>query len=399
MFQCRNEREVRMKKHHGPRKLTNIMTIVIALLLAFTLRPAHAAQPINVGFTTDFSGNSASQTMQEAPVVEMVVKKINASGGINGRPINLIVQDNGSDPARAVGNAKMFKEQYNCKVIIAGVTSSVCIALKNWADHNHVPIIQIDPQSDKLWVKSGKSWVFRTETPASPRVDAILARLKKLGYTRVAFEGTTLAWGTDTLAVVKEKAPSYGVKVVAEVLTEPKTKDLTIQARKLKDSGAQALIATEYDAETAGLARAMSAIGWKPYVIHTSAATLTAGIALSTPELFNGWETIQQIDPAKPLMRKIWADTREFSGKNVVEDEKGARAWDAINLLVEALRLSGNPDDATAIRDAFYKIRNYERAMGPKGGKGGFVVGKNHLLNEDELIFSTVKSGKMIAAK
>ena len=41
------------------------------------------------------------------------------------------------------------------------------------------------------------------------------------------------------LAALKEKAPVYGINVVAEVMVEPKTKDLTIQARQLKDSGAR----------------------------------------------------------------------------------------------------------------------------------------------------------------
>lgn len=381
-----------------------IKLAVIALLVFVSFQSVHAAEPINIGFTSDFSGLDASKGMQEAPVVEMVVKEINTHGGIKGRQINLITQDNASDPAKAVGNAKMFKQQYKCKAIIAGVTSSVCIALKAWGDQNHVPIIALDPQSDKLWVQSGKSWFFRTETPASPRVEAILSRLKKLGHTKVAFEGTTLAWGTDSLAVFKEKAPAYGIKIVAEVLTDPKTKDLSIQVKKLKDSGAQAVICVEYEAETAGLARAMRAIGWKPYTVCASGANMSAAMAFGSPELFNGWETVTQIDPTKPLVKKLWASSKAFaaaSGKNVtmVEDEKGPRAYDAISLLVEALKLSGNPDDSTAIRDAFYKIKNYERALGPKGSKGGFAEGKNHLLAVGDLVINVAKNGKLVTVK
>lgn len=388
-----------MTKQRSTKRYFFVALVALTLLMACSVLPSFAAAPINIGLTMDFSGLDASMAMQEAPVVEMVVKRINAAGGINGRQINLITQDNGSDPAKVIGIAKMFKEKYNVKAIIAGPTSSVCIALKAWADQNHIPVIAIDPQSDKLWVKSGKAWFFRSETPASPRVDAILARLKTLGHTKVAFEGTTLAWGTDTLATLKQKAPAYGIKVVTEVLTEPKTKDLSIQAKKLKDSGAQAVICTEYDAETAGLARAMSAIGWKPYVIHTSAANLTASMGLIPPEMFNGWQTLQQIDATKPLVKKIWADARAYGAKKVVEDEKGPRAYDAVSLMVEALKLSGNPDDPTAIRDAFYKISNYERALGPKGGKGGYIVGKNHLLESKELLFAQVSGGKLVIAK
>ena len=391
--------EVGMKANRFSKGRAGMMLTVFTSLLMSSFMPALAAEPINIGFTTDFSGLDASMAMQEAPVVEMVVKKINAAGGINGRQINLITQDNASDPAKVIGIAKMFKEKYKCKVIIAGPTSSVCIALKNWADQNHVPVIAIDPQSDKLWVKSGKSWFFRSETPASPRVEAILARLKKLGHTKVAFEGTTLAWGTDTLASLKARAPSFGITIVSEVLVEPKSKDLSIQAKKLKDSGAQAVICVDYDAETAGLARAMSAIGWKPYVIHTSMANLTASMGLIPAEMFNGWETLQAADISKPLARKVFERVKAYTGKPVDEDKKVLRAYDAISLLVEALKASGSPDDSAAIRDAFYKLPNYERATGKAGGKGGFVVGKNHLVDLDDEIIYTVKGGKLTPAK
>ena len=157
--------------------------------------------------------------------------------------INLIVRDSGSDPAKAIGIAKLFQDQYHCKVIVASVISTVGIALKSWGEKNHIPIMAADPATDRVWDKSGKSWLFRTEVPASLRIQAALARMQKLGYTTVAFEGSTLAWGTDSLAALKEKAPAYNIKVVAEIQVEPKTKDLTIQATQLKNSGAQALVA------------------------------------------------------------------------------------------------------------------------------------------------------------
>jgi branched-chain amino acid transport system substrate-binding protein len=376
-----------------------MMLTAVALLLGCSVLPAFAAETINVGFTTDFSGPAATLTMQEAPVVEMVVKQINAAGGINGRQIKLIVQDNASDPAKALGNVKMFKQQYNCKVIIAGVTSSVCLALKTWAEANHIPIIAIDPASDRLWVKSGKSWFFRTEDPIFLSVEAALARLKKRGYSKIAFEGTSLAWGTDTLAMIKEKAPKYGIKIVSEVAVEPKSKDLSIQAKKMKDSGAQALFVADYESETAVLARAMNSVGWKPYTIHVSAANLNSALGLASPEMFVGWETLQAADTTKPLVRNIFSKVKAYTGKPVDEDKKVLRAYDAISLLVGALKASGNPNDSTAIRDAFYKLPNYERATGKKGGKGGFVVGKNHLVDLDDEVIYTVKGGKLVTVK
>jgi branched-chain amino acid transport system substrate-binding protein len=380
-------------------KRFNLLSSATFLAVACSASMLFAADPINVCFTADFSGSNAASGMQASPVVEAAVKQINASGGLNGRQLNLISLDNASDTAKASGNLIQFKDKYRCKAVVANSTSSVAMVLKAWAEKNSIPVIAVNPQSDKLWVKNGKAWFFRVETPASPRVDAVLAKVKKLGYTKIAFEGSTLAWGTDTLATLKEKAPSYGLQLVSEVLVEPKTKDLTIQAKKLKDSGAQAVICAEYDAETAGLARAMKNIGWKPYVVHTSAANLMNALALTDPVMMTGWETLQQIDPTKPQVKNTWAKMKEQTGKAPLENEEGPRAMDGINLLISAMKLGGNPDNPTAIRDAFYKIKDYDRVLGKAGGKGGFTEGKNHLLDVQDMVLYTVKAGKLVPAK
>lgn len=385
-----------MKKQKNSGSQGRIVSFAIALLLFVSYQPALAADPINIGFTSDFSGVDATLTMVEAPVVEMVIKEVNAAGGINGRQINLIILDNGSDPAKAVGNVKMFKEQYHCNAIIAGVTSTVNIALKAWAEKNQVSIIAFDPQSDKLWDKSGKSWFFRTSPPASLLVQAALTRMKKLGYTKIAFEGTTLAWGTDTLRTIKEEAPKFGITLVAESLAEPKTKDLTIQAKKLKDSGAQAVICAEYPTETVVFARALNMVGWKPFIIHTSGANINSSITLGSPEMFDGWQTVTTADSTKPLVQMIWTKTEAFTGKKIDRDEKAPRTYDAVSLLIAALKASGNVEDPTAIRDAYYKLDTFERAIGQKGGKGGFAVGRNHLLSAEGIVAYTLKAGKMI---
>jgi len=357
-----------------------------------------AGKEINIGFTTDFSGVTASFGIQESPVVEMIIKDLNAAGGINGRPVKLFVQDNAADPAKTVGNLKMFRELNKCVAIIQGVTSSTGIAAKAWAEQNKVPIIAPDPASDQLIQREGKSWWFRTEVPIHIRMITALPRLKALGYDKVAFEGSTLAWGTDCLKILKEYAPKYGVTVVGEVLCEPKTKDLTIQAMRLRDTGAQAIVCAEYEAEGGVWARALKSIGWKPYVFHGSATVFFSTLQTNPPELFEDWEVAQQIDLTKPLVRQIWDKYQAYTGKRY-EDEKGPRTWDATNLLLEAIKASGNPDDSEAIREGFYKIKNYYAAVGPKGFIGSFEIGKNHLITEKDMVMYVTKGGKFVLVK
>jgi len=385
-----------MKKHCNQIGRAVVTLVTISLLLILFIPSSFAAEPINVCMSNDYSGLSAHAGITQTKVAEMVIKDVNAAGGIKGRPIKLIIADNGSDPAKALGNAKMFKDQYKCKVMIIDITSSVCLAVKGWGEANKMVMVAGAPQSDKLTVLNQKAWFFRACSSAPLNIHATLSRLKKLGYTKAAFEGTTLAWGTDTLGIIKETAAQYGITLVHTVLVEPKTKDLSIQVKQMKESGAEAIISTEYDAETAVLARAISAIGWKPYVIHTSASLVASATGLADPKLFEGWETMTISDPTKPLVKKIWSSANAYTHGNpkIDEDEKAIRGYDAIALIVAALKAAKDPDDATSIRDAFYNIPNYERAAGKKGGKGGYTIAKNHFLDVDDMVMLTVKNGK-----
>jgi len=373
----------------------------MSLLLLLFLPSAFAAEPYNLCVTTDFSSVDANLGIVQTKVIEMVIKDVNDAGGIKGRPINLIIQDNGSDPSRAVGNVKMFKEQYKCKVMLVDITSGVCLALKAWGETNKIPMVCASPQSNKITVENQKAWIFRACSNANLNINASLARIKKLGYTKIAFEGTTLAYGVDTLATVKELAPKYGLQLVHSVNVEPKTKDLSIQIKQMKDSGAQAVICADFDAETTVLARAMSAIGWKPYVIQTSSANFNSALGLVDPKLLEGWETVSIADSSRPLVKSIWKRAKAFAPTiRIDEDEKAIRAYDQVSLLVEALKAAKNIEDSESIRDAFYNISpKYEWATGRGKGRGGFTTAKNHLLDVNDLVIYVAKGGKVTPVK
>jgi len=390
-----------MKKSEISRICVKTGLVAMALSVFLSL-PALAAKPIDICYTSDFSGVNANVGITQTKVVEMFIKSLNAAGGIKGRPINLIIQDNASDPSKALGIAKMFKDQYKCKAALVDVTSSVCLALKGFAEANKFPMVAASPQSAKLTVLNQKSWFFRVSAPATLYAHTALARLKKLGHSKVAFEGSTLAWGTDTLATVKEACDQYGIQLVHTTLTEPKTKDLSIQVKQIRDSGATAILCADYEAEVSVLARAIGALGWRPYIIHTSASNVASSLAITDHKLLEGWETVTIADDSKPSVRKVWSQANAFTGGNppIDEDEKAIRGYDQVAVLAEALKVAKDLDDSTSIRDALYNINpKWEWVSGKVGSNGGFTIAKNHLLNIQDMVILSVKNGKLVSVK
>lgn len=376
--------------------LLAVLGFICGPIFIYALSASAAENPINIGVSCAFSGIVAEICTKEFKIIEMAVNEVNVAGGINGRPIKIFAQDNGSDPTQAVGVLKMLKDLNKCVAINQLSSSSVAIAAMAWAEQNHVLIMAPDPMTDKVWKKEGKAWLFRTYNTVV-NVEACLSRIKQLGYDNVAYAGTTLAWGTDVLALLKEIAPNYGIKVVGEVLCEPKSKDLTIQALALRKTGAKAVLCSDYEAETGVWARAINSIGWKPYTIHVSGAVFVASFAINPVELFEGWETLQIVDVGKPMVKQIWNKYEQYTGKRE-ETEIPCRAWDFWQLLMQAIKLSGNPDDPLAIREGVYKIKDFPIVVGRPQTLASFAIGRNHLLTVKDIPIWVVKSGKLAVA-
>jgi branched-chain amino acid transport system substrate-binding protein len=344
-----------------------------------------------VGMSTDMSGVTANNGIIEGPTAEMVVAAVNEAGGINGRPVKIKVTDNGADPTKMTGQLKMFRDRDKCVAALTGTTTTVTMAAKAWAEQVHIPIVAPDAMSDVLNVPKVKSWLFRTNAPNSVVISSGLLKAKTMGHKKVAFIGTTLTWGTDALASVKALAPNYGLQFVGSELLEVGSKDATIQVRKLQRSGAEALIQLDYAAEIGVWARALQQVGWNPTVI-TYDAELTMALTMYPAELFEGWGVVAMIDPNKPLLSKVWDNFSKFSGKESRTVQIG-RAYDAANLLMEALKLSSDPDKPETIRDAFYKVKA-PLALGREGSTGSFEIGRNYTLRPEDMVIFTVRSGK-----
>jgi ABC-type branched-subunit amino acid transport system substrate-binding protein len=226
-------------------------------------------------------------------------------------------------------------------------------------------------------------------------VESAVKRLKKFGYKKVGYEGTVVAWGTDVLAAVKEMCPKYGIDLVGHVLCEVEGKDFTIQASKLRKTGPDAIIVCDMPPGQSVWARSLAQIGWKPFVLSIDAGSTENAMNISSPKYFEGWQAKSEIDRTKPYLIEVFDRVAAFTGKRY-ENEMVARAWDVAQIMVEAIRLSGNPDDPEAIRDGIYKIKNFTIAMGKKETTGSFEMGRNHMLGSDDMTFYEIRSGKFI---
>jgi len=114
---------------------------------------AQSAEPIKIGFQVHRTGIGAAYGRWYDRTTEAVVKRINAEGGINGRPIEIVAEDDGTDPKRGAEVVEKFASQHNCDVSFGTLFSHVVYGSAPRAGELKMPYFVV---SEGFHVASGK---------------------------------------------------------------------------------------------------------------------------------------------------------------------------------------------------------------------------------------------------
>ncbi|MEM1266736.1 MAG: ABC transporter substrate-binding protein [Pseudomonadota bacterium] len=113
--------------------------LVAASPLAARFADAQSAAPIKIGFQQHSTGIGAAYGRWYGRTTEAAAALINAEGGINGRPIEIIAEDDGTDPRRGAEVVGKFATQHNCDVAFGTLFSHVVIGSAPAAGELKIP--------------------------------------------------------------------------------------------------------------------------------------------------------------------------------------------------------------------------------------------------------------------
>jgi len=173
-----------------------LLLVVVACLLSACSEP----QPVRIGFIGGISGRGADLGINGRNGALLAIEQRNATGGIDGRRVELMSRDDGGDPEHA---KRMFHELVaaGCEAVIGPMTSAIALALAPEANEARIPLISPTVTTNAL---SGKDDYFfrvvaptRSFTQTSARHLATRLNLKRLGVIydagNAAYAGSWLA--------------------------------------------------------------------------------------------------------------------------------------------------------------------------------------------------------------
>ena len=370
-----------------------VFAAIICLLLSGT---ALAAEPIKIGAVFAVTGKASWLGEPERNTVKMIEEEVNAAGGINGTPIEVIVEDSVGMEPNTINAVKKLIANDEVVAIIGPSRSGCTMAIKPIMEEYEVPLISCAAAA--AIVNPTAKWVFKTPQRDSDCVIRIYEHMQSKGMTKAAIITGTTGFGAAGRDQLKKIAGEMGIEIVADETYGPADTSMEAQLTKIKGTDAQAVINWSIVPAQVIVPKNMRQLGMdlQLYQSHgfgnpkfgEACGEAGEGIIFPAGRLLVV-DTLADDNPQKALLAKYKADYEEKFKDEV--STFGGHAYDALWLIVEALKAVG-PDKA--------KIRDYvENKKGFVGTGGVFNLSpEDHCgLQKDAFELITVKGGKFVS--
>jgi branched-chain amino acid transport system substrate-binding protein len=228
---------------------------------------AHAQQPIKIAFLSSLSGPFTPWGIQVRDGMKLAIAEINAKGGVNGRPIELVERDDRNNANEGVTALKYLVEREG--IVAAGgiISSDVGLAVSREAEALKVPVFLTMSGAHQI-LKKDSRYTFRTCLPAAPmNMDYIAGLIKEKNYKRVGVIVADYAWGHAIRQAIEKQIKSMpGLTVQIEVAPVPE-RDFTPYLRKLQAMDPELLLAAGHPPGNVTITRQAIELGMKGQII------------------------------------------------------------------------------------------------------------------------------------
>ncbi len=361
---------------------------------------APSGEPIVFGAVVSATGPGSPLGEPERTTLQMLEKQLNAAGGLLGRPVKIVIEDDQSNPKEAVTAVNKLLQQDKVVAVIGSTISASTLAIKPIVTQAGIP--QMAMAASDAITAAPIDWVWRT-----PPKDAIAAQRalqyiqESLKKTKVAVLYDSNAFGASGFKTLTDQAPKFGVTIVDSASYKTEDTDLTAQLTKLKGSNPEALIVWGTNPGPAVAAKNMKQLAWDiPYIgshgianktFITLAGDAAEGVAFPAGKLL----APQSItDPKqKEVTDQFIAAYKEASGGQAPPTFAG-HAFDAVGLLVNAIQKA----NSTAPADIQKELNATTGWAGPDGIYNYSATDHDGLAISDMIVVK-IENGQWVLAQ
>lgn len=344
---------------------------------------SHAApDPIRIGVVLSTTGPGAATGIPDRNGVLLAQKTINAAGGVQGRPIELVFEDDTSSPDVAISKANKLIHTEKVQAIIGPNLLGNTVAAGGVTDRSGVPLISLTGINQAA--EGSRKCVLHMLPAQELNARGLLVYASKaLGAKNVAVLHDT-GYGQVIMNALRQAAPEYGVQFSGVEKFEIGATDVTAQAAKLRAGNPDAVIVVSLSAVPF---RAVRQVKIAAPVIAANASAMYETVKAMGDAADNivFAEFLVGEDPLPYQAAFVEAFRKEYGHLPKMFE---SAAWDAVQLVAHGLREAGANASGSKLCETLRKP--YQGAM----ARFDFSARDQTGLNLGSLIYSKVSDGR-----
>lgn len=294
--------------------------------------------------------------------IKMAADEINSAGGINGKKIKLVNQDEGCDPQIATAGANKLVSE-NVVAVVGGYCSGAVLPATGVLNQSNIPWILTAANSQKIPDQGYKNIFLLNSTAPAQAKSAADYMINKLGAKKIAIINDNSAYAVDLAQRTRDDVKSMGANVVSFDAVNPDEKDFSSLMTKLKGLKPDATYWTGYYNVGGLLAKQFHQIGVSgafgvgdgsndPTIITIAGKENAEGMFVTTTP------TPQFQDRAKDWIPKY---------KQLFNQDPGpysAISYDGMKVMADAIKRAGSTDKDKIIK-ALSQTNGFSTFSGP----------------------------------
>jgi branched-chain amino acid transport system substrate-binding protein len=324
---------------------------------------AGASEPIKIGEFASLTGSEAAFGQSSHKGTQLAFDEINKAGGLLGRPVVHLVEDNRSTAGESVTIVKKFVSREKVVGILGEVASGRSLEAAPVCQASHVPMVS--PSSTNPKVTEIGDYIFRVcfIDPFQGKLLADFAKRTLKAQSAAILSDVSAPYSVGLADFFRQRFTAEGGKIVIEQKYASKDKDFRAQLTAIKAANPDVIFVPGYYTE-AGLVVAQArqlginlpvfgGVGWEaPQLIEI------AGAALKNTYYSTHYSPEAKSEKVESFAKAFQA---KFGGET--PDAMAALGYDSAMVLADAIRRAGSTDGAK-VRDALAATKDYPCVTG-----------------------------------
>ncbi|THF69835.1 branched-chain amino acid ABC transporter substrate-binding protein [Deinococcus sp. Arct2-2] len=344
------------------RKVT-FLTLALTPLLALPASAQSSTGTIKIGAITSVTGRFAEFGKMQLAGFKVGVAEVNRKGGINGRKIELLIEDNASDVNKGLAAAERLVNA-GVPLVINEYSSSLVKAQAQYLARQKVPNLIVTSSGDDI-TKPGSDYIFRLNQPATEYARVIFNIFRDNKFKSVAIIAGTGAFEKSVADAAQDFAKLYNITIVEDQRYDKGLTDFRPVLNRIKAKNPDGILMVSYAEDSVALMRQAREVGVKPRLFAGGAA----GFAL--PDFIkdsgSAGESVITATAWVPQLRYAGVQKLNVDLKTALGGQEpsyhAAQAYAGVIVAAEAIRKAGSTDREKV--KAALNALNMTTAFGP----------------------------------